>query len=44
MNSLSERIRWAYSLLINIGNSLQSFFLLFVRFYWGYQFVVDGWG
>jgi putative oxidoreductase len=44
MNSLSERIRWAYSLLINIGNSLQSFFLLFVRLYWGYQFVVDGWG
>jgi putative oxidoreductase len=44
MNSLSERIRWAYSLLITIGNSLQSVFLLFVRLYWGWQFVVDGWG
>jgi len=44
MNSLSEKLRWAYSLLITIGNSLQSLFLLFVRLYWGWQFVVDGWG
>ena len=44
MNSLSEKLRRAYSLLIAIGNSLQSVFLLFVRLYWGWQFVVDGWG
>ena len=44
MNSLSERLRWGYSILVNVGNSLQSLFLLFVRLYWGWQFVVDGWG
>lgn len=44
MNSLSERLRWGYSILVSIGNSLQSLFLLFVRLYWGWQFVVDGWG
>lgn len=44
MNSLSERLRWGYSTLVRIGNSLQSLFLLFVRLYWGWQFVVDGWG
>lgn len=44
MNSLSEKLRWGYSILVSIGNSLQSLFLLFVRLYWGWQFVVDGWG
>ena len=29
---------------MRIANSLQSAFLLFVRLYWGWQFMVDGWG
>ena len=33
-----------YSLLVTCANALQPYFLLFVRLYWGYQFVVDGWG
>jgi putative oxidoreductase len=33
-----------YATLITGANSLQSVFLLFVRLYWGWQFVVDGWG
>ncbi len=40
MNSLQK----AYSLLIRIGESLQSPFLLFVRLYWGWQFFQTGWG
>ena len=44
MQGLRDRFKWAYDLLINIGNSLQSPFLLFVRLYWGWQFVEDGWG
>lgn len=44
MSALTDRVRWAYALLIKIGNSLQSPFLLFVRLYWGWQFAVDGWG
>ena len=34
----------AYSLLVRVGNSLQSPFLLFVRLYWGWQFAQVGWG
>jgi putative oxidoreductase len=44
MTSLLDRLRWAYSLLVSAGNSLQSFFLLFVRLYWGWQFFQTGWG
>jgi len=44
MQGRRDRFKWAYDLLINIGNSLQSPFLLFVRLYWGWQFVEDGWG
>ena len=44
MNSLSNRLQWGYSLLVSAGNSLQSLLLLFVRLYWGWQFMVDGWG
>jgi putative oxidoreductase len=39
-----SKLQWAYSLLIRVANSLQSPFLLFVRLYWGWQFMVDGWG
>jgi putative oxidoreductase len=34
----------AYELLVRFGNSLQSFLLLFVRVYWGWQFTQTGWG
>jgi len=44
MSDLTNKLQWAYSLLIRIANSLQSPFLLFVRLYWGWQFMVDGWG
>ena len=33
-----------YGLLIRVGNSLQSPFLLAVRLYWGWQFAQTGWG
>ena len=44
MTTFASRIQNAYSLLVHSANSLQSAFLLFVRLYWGWQFVVDGWG
>jgi len=44
MNAFSERLQWAYSILVGIGNSLQSPFLLAVRLYWGWQFCQAGWG
>ena len=44
MNSLLSKLKWAYSLLVSGGNSLQSLFLLFVRLYWGWQFFQTGWG
>jgi putative oxidoreductase len=44
MTTLANTLQRAYSLFVNIADSLQSFFLLFVRLYWGWQFVVDGWG
>jgi putative oxidoreductase len=34
----------AYKLLISVGNSLQSPFLLIIRLYWGWQFFIDGKG
>jgi len=34
----------AYGLLIKVGSSLQSLFLLAVRLYWGWQFMQTGWG
>jgi putative oxidoreductase len=44
MADLMNNLQRAYSLLIRIATSLQSPFLLFVRLYWGWQFMVDGWG
>ncbi len=44
MTSLASKLQRAYSLLVSICNSLQSPLLLFVRVYWGWQFMVDGWG
>jgi putative oxidoreductase len=44
MTTLTGKLHWAYSLLIRIGNALQSPLLLFVRLYWGWQFIEDGWG
>src|SRR3974390_1864969 len=44
MATLIDRAQSAYALLGRYANSLQSVFLLFVRLYWGWHFVVDGWG
>src|SRR3974390_3390412 len=44
MATLISRAQSAYAMLVRCANSLQSAFLLFVRLYWGWQFVVDGWG
>ncbi|HZD32087.1 MAG TPA: DoxX family protein [Candidatus Angelobacter sp.] len=44
MSGVISKARWGHELLARVGNSLQSAFLLFVRLYWGWQFVVDGWG
>jgi len=44
MTTLMNRAQGAYALLVRCANALQSVFLLFVRLYWGWQFVVDGWG
>ncbi|HEY3836601.1 MAG TPA: DoxX family protein [Bryobacteraceae bacterium] len=41
MNQLATRL---YGLLIRVGNSLESPFLLAVRLYWGWQFAQTGWG
>jgi putative oxidoreductase len=41
---MTHKLQWAYSLLNKIGNALQSPLLLFVRLYWGWQFMQDGWG
>lgn len=40
MANVMSQVRRAYSLLIRIASSLQSPFLLFVRLYWGWQFMV----
>jgi putative oxidoreductase len=37
-------VKKLYRLLITVGNSLQSPFLLFVRLYWGWQLAQSGWG
>ena len=44
MAMFTSQIQKGYTFLIRAANSLQSAFLLFVRLYWGWQFMVDGWG
>jgi putative oxidoreductase len=44
MTTIADKFHGAYSILVKCANSLQPFLLLFVRLYWGWQFVVDGWG
>jgi putative oxidoreductase len=44
MATLINRAHSAYALLVRCANSAQSAFLLFVRLYWGWQFIIDGWG
>ena len=41
MRPLIEKL---YGILISAGNAAQSPFLLLVRLYWGWQFVLTGWG
>lgn len=40
----ANRLVDVYEMLPRIGNNLQSLFLLFVRVYWGWQFIQTGWG
>ncbi|MGH9773123.1 MAG: DoxX family protein [Candidatus Acidiferrales bacterium] len=44
MKSIPVRPASAYELLPQIGNKLQSLLLLFVRVYWGWQFIQTGSG
>jgi len=44
MKSITPLPSRGYALLAQLGNSLQSPFLLLVRLYWGWQFVQTGWG
>jgi len=37
-------IESGYAMLSSAANALQSPFLLFVRLYWGWQFIQTGWG
>jgi putative oxidoreductase len=41
---MREFLEKYYLLLIRVGSSLQSPFLLAVRLYWGWQFMETGWG
>ena len=44
MSSLMKIVDRLYTLLVRASSSLQSPFLLLVRFYWGWQFWLTGWG
>ena len=44
MNSLVQRFDRVYSLFTSVASRAQSPFLLFVRLYWGWQFMQTGWG
>lgn len=41
---MREFLEKYYLLLVRVGSSLQSPFLLAVRMYWGWQFMETGWG
>ena len=41
---MTQLVEKYYRLLIRVGSSLQSPFLLVVRLYWGWQFMQTGWG
>ena len=41
---MRQAIERLYGLLIQVGSSLQSPFLLLVRLYWGWQLIQTGWG
>ena len=44
MNSRIQRVARVSSLFTSISSRAQSLFLLFVRLYWGWQFMQTGWG
>lgn len=44
MTDSISKLQRAYALFVRIASSLQSPFLLFVRLYWGWQFLQTGWG
>ena len=41
---MKELVAKLYGMMIGVGDSLQSPFLLLVRLYWGWQFATTGWG
>jgi putative oxidoreductase len=41
---MRELLEKYYRLLVHVGSSLRSPFLLAVRLYWGWQFMETGWG
>jgi putative oxidoreductase len=41
---VTQTITNLYGILVRVGESLQSTFLLLVRLYWGWQFAQTGWG
>lgn len=44
MSKIPAAVRTLNDLLIRVASSLQSPFLLAVRLFWGWQFVLTGWG
>lgn len=44
MSALKSKIEFLYGLLVRIGNTLQTPFLLLIRVYWGWLFLESGWG
>src|ERR1700761_8033440 len=40
----STRLHWLYGRFCAVSRLLRSPFLLFVRLYWGWQFLETGWG
>jgi putative oxidoreductase len=44
MNNLLIQIQKPYAWFIRVASNLQSFLLLAIRFYWGWQISQNGWG
>ena len=44
MKALIAKVTMLYGWLVTAANSLQSPFLLLIRVYWGWLFLVSGWG
>lgn len=44
ISTVTRTFAKAHSLIHSLSPSIQSLFLLFVRLYWGWQFMLTGWG